>query len=88
MDELRQIYRNALPPHIEVLEVARSAGYDDASARAVRRVAHTLRGSGGTYGFPDVSAAAAAVEDADTATFAAAVDDLIELLRATAGSAQ
>ncbi|MBX3469743.1 MAG: Hpt domain-containing protein [Planctomycetes bacterium] len=33
-------------------------------ARRCRKLAHDLRGSGGSYGFPAVSAAAAALDDA------------------------
>lgn len=40
--------------------------------RRARKLAHDLRGSGGSYGFPEVSAAAAAVEGELVAPAAAA----------------
>jgi len=82
MEELRSLYRRALPARIGALESARAAADDDAA----RRVAHALRGSGGTYGFPEISTAAAAVEDADDASLHARLDELIALLRTTAES--
>lgn len=85
MEELQAIYRQALPAHIAKLEAARSAG--DTDAARVRRIAHSLRGSGGTYGFAEISAAAARVEDASGAELSASVDRLIELLRAVAAGA-
>ena len=57
MDELKAIYRQALPAHIQALEGARSDG-PDAADHTARRIAHALRGSGGTYGFPEITAAA------------------------------
>ncbi len=50
----------------ECAELARLAGADRASDgwRRARKLAHDLRGSGGSSGFPEVSAAAAALEGA------------------------
>jgi HPt (histidine-containing phosphotransfer) domain-containing protein len=84
MDDLRRTFRQALSGRIAALEAARAVMGSDDAASAVRRVAHALRGSGGTYGFPDITAAAAAVEDADEHDLAARLDELIALLRATA----
>jgi DNA-binding response OmpR family regulator len=88
MEDLRRIYRQAVPGRIQALEAARTALAGDAAAHsdalaAIRRVAHSLRGSGGTYGFPDISAAAAALEEADDSALAARLDELVLLLRAT-----
>jgi HPt (histidine-containing phosphotransfer) domain-containing protein len=49
-------------------------------ARRARKLAHDLRGSGGSYGFPGVSAAAGALEDA--LNVGAPVADLAPLVRA------
>lgn len=50
----------------------------------MRRMAHALRGSGSTYGFPDVTAAAARVEEASEADLLGAVDGLLAVIRAVA----
>ena len=82
MDELKRAYRKALPGRIAALEGARAAAAsgDAEAAATIRRVAHSLRGSGGTYGFPEVSAAATAVEDAAANELPAALDALIAML--------
>jgi CheY-like chemotaxis protein len=66
MSDLRQYYRQAVIGRIaEIADaLARRTAEPDIAAAAIRRAAHSLRGSGGTYGFPDVSAAAATTEDA------------------------
>jgi len=92
MDDLRRIYRQALPGRISALESARAQlgrGGDAAAdaAATIRRVAHSLRGSGGTYGFPEVSTAAAALEEARDGDLQARLDELVELLRGTASGA-
>ena len=85
MDELKAFYRNALPPRIQQLEAARAAlDSDSAAETAIRRVAHSLRGSGGTYGFPEISASAAAVEQAPRDALRERLDELLSILRATA----
>ena len=52
------------------------------SVAAIRRIAHALHGSGGTYGFPAISEAASIAEDAPEAELAAAVRALLEILDA------
>ena len=86
MDELKTLYRNSLRPRIDELIAARAAhtAADPAAAVKLRRIAHALRGSGGTYGFPEISAAAARVEDAHATELIACVDTLISLLNDTA----
>ena len=77
MDELKTYFREGLIARIRALESARSAhAADTAGAEGtIRRIAHSLHGAGGTYGFPEVSQAAALVEHA-------AADELLELLDA------
>lgn len=77
-DDLRTLYRRALPARITALGEARAAGDRD----AIHGIAHALRGSGATYGFPQVTAAAGAVESADGEELLARADDLIAVLRA------
>ena len=86
--DLKTFYRSALPARIAALRAACDAfGAGDAAAEAtVRQIAHSLRGSGGTYGFPHISAAAAAVEQAMSGALQQRVDELIEILRAEASS--
>ena len=76
-DDLRTLYRQALPARIAALEAA--SGADDADA--IRAIAHALRGSGATYGFPPVTAAAGAVESAAADELMARTLDLIAVLR-------
>jgi HPt (histidine-containing phosphotransfer) domain-containing protein len=83
---LDAIYRQALPGRIAELESARADG-GAASADAIRRIAHSLRGSGGTYGYPPISEAAAALESAPADLFDERLDQLIALLEAVAAGA-
>jgi HPt (histidine-containing phosphotransfer) domain-containing protein len=62
-------------------------GADEPDAAAIAQgLAHALRGSGATYGFPEVSRAAAAVEDASRDRLAERMDELIEVVRITVRS--
>lgn len=67
---------------LERRELERLLGSSPAGddARRARKLAHDLRGSGGSYGFPEVSAAAGALEDALNAGAPGA--DLTPLVRA------
>src|SRR5690606_21154714 len=86
MDELRQIYRQAMVPRIQELEAALSGLVQSAGGeREIRRVAHSLRGSGATYGCPAVSAAATAVEEAKPEMLARSTEQLLGVLRGVAG---
>lgn len=64
---LRQGYAERLPARAEAL-AAIAAGlaqrWDAAAADELKRHLHNLAGSGASYGFPDVSVAARAAEDA------------------------
>jgi DNA-binding response OmpR family regulator len=86
MAELQHLYRSALAGRIEALERARDRllGGDEAAVDAIRRVAHALRGSGGTYGFPEVSAAAGAVEEVAVPELADELGRLLDVLRGVA----
>ena len=76
-DDLRTLYRQALPARIAALEAA--CAVDDGDA--IRAIAHALRGSGATYGFPTVTVAAGAVESASADELMARTLDLIAVLR-------
>ncbi len=83
MEALQQHYREALPARIDALETARRSHIDgDAeAAESIKRVAHTLKGSGGTYGFPEITDAAEAVGLADSGALVEKVDILLDVLR-------
>ena len=83
MDDLRRLYREALVARIDALQVARQAllAGDLEGADSIRRLAHTLKGSGGTYGFPEITAAAAALEAVETDHAIPLLDSLLGILR-------
>lgn len=85
MDELKAHYRKALPSRIAALASALEAA-DTQALGTIRRIAHSLRGSGGTFGFPRISEAAAAVEDAAEEHLVEATHRLVAVLQKTAGS--
>ena len=83
---LRKGYASRLPGRAEAL-AANAADliqrWDPGAARDLQRHLHNLAGSGASYGFPDVSHAARAAEDACTVALAAGEDPpLSELLAA------
>jgi DNA-binding response OmpR family regulator len=84
MEQLRQRFRermaaraSALRAAMADMELAR-----EESIAAIRRIGHALHGSGGTYGFPDVSAAAFEVETAPEDSLVVAVEKLLAILDA------
>lgn len=87
MNDLQQMYRNTLRRRIEALEAARDAlaSGDPEAREAVQRIAHNLRGSGSTYGFPEITAAAEKLELADRDRYVSELDDLMAIIREVAG---
>ena len=87
MEALQQHYREALPARIDALETAHRAHINgDADAlESINRIAHTLKGSGGTYGFGKITAAADAVGLAGSGELVKKVDVLLAVLRDVAG---
>lgn len=81
-EELKEQYRKALPEKIsgikELLEQLRTGtpGAED----KLRHIAHTLHGSGSTFGFPDISSAAKAVEHASNEELLKNLTRLIRIL--------
>jgi diguanylate cyclase (GGDEF)-like protein len=90
MDEMKRIYREALHARIEALG---SAGRlldegDEEAADSIRRLAHSLKGSGGTYGFPEISNVAAIVESASDDQLRKSLDELMTVLKEIAAGGQ
>ena len=79
MSDLHDFYRIAVGEHRADLAraiEAHAANAEDGSA-AIRAVAHTLKGSGSSFGFPAISFAAAATEHATEATLSTYAQALV-----------
>lgn len=83
MDELMSGYIQGLSTSVKALAASKNElEINGEEAReAIRRISHSLRGSGGTYGFPEISELAAKVEDSSDSNISKAVDDLLQLLK-------
>lgn len=83
MESLQQHYREALSARIEALETARRVLIDgDIDALdTIKRIAHSLKGSGGTYGFGEITVVASAVDLAGPGDLVEKVDALLAVLR-------
>ncbi|MEO6094584.1 MAG: diguanylate cyclase [Fibrobacteria bacterium] len=83
MEDLRQWYRGSLPASIDALKSARKILVQSGGgADSIRRIAHTLRGSATSYGFPTLSESARMTEQARPETLAVCLDSLLsELIR-------
>ncbi len=82
MEELKAWYLGTLSVAISNFKTARrelAQGSPNVAVK-IREAAHPLRGSGGTYGFPAISAAAAAVEEADDDELLPRLDALLTTL--------
>ncbi len=82
MDELRSDYIRGLSERVDALTaiVQKNSVLGGEDREAVRKLSHSLKGSGGTYGFPEISEAAALVEESSESNISKASDDLIQLL--------
>jgi HPt (histidine-containing phosphotransfer) domain-containing protein len=81
---LAATFRRRLGDRILEIETATAGlcGADTGSAvDRIRHVAHQLQGSGASFGFPEVSDAAAAVSRADDRSLPTAVETLLAVLR-------
>jgi len=87
MEELRKIYREGIPPKILALEEAlREYRQGSTEGKAsIIRMAHALRGSGGTYGFPKITASADQLEHSPEEQIDRNTEDLISVLREVIG---
>jgi len=65
-EELRRYFADRLPARLAEIEAAlaaaRAAGWTGEPLRTAHRLAHSLKGAGETFGFPEVSAAARELE--------------------------
>lgn len=88
MDDLKQFYRSALHTRIEALETAATTLDADAAGAlsTIRRLAHSLRGSGATYGYPEITDAALAVEEAEPDALQPLLKDLLRTMKQVAAS--
>lgn len=89
MDEMRAWYRGFLQTRIDALETARDAylAGERESGESIRRLAHSLKGSGSMYGFHEISERAGAVEHAPDADLVARLNEFVPVLRTVAGEA-
>ncbi len=90
MEDLKRHYRVALAKRIDALEPARVAlleGEPGAAADTIRQIAHQLKGSGSTYGYPEITAAAEALQNAPEKEILARLDALLVILRKVASEA-
>ncbi len=86
MIALKNWYRDRLAVRIAALETARRrlAAKAGESIESVLRIAHSLRGSGATYGFPQITEVARGLEEAGDEEFPARVETLLATLREAA----
>ncbi len=86
MFELSGWYRERLGTRIAALEAARRRmkTNSDESIESIRRIAHSLRGSGATYGFPLITEAAGELEKAGRDEIPAKMETLLAALREAA----
>ena len=90
MDDLNHLYRKALVERIRALKAGRTAlvAQEPAAASTIKHVGHMLKGSGGTYGFPEISEVAATVVNADEDQLLDRLDALLALVQKIADEAQ
>ncbi|UCD36639.1 MAG: response regulator, partial [Fidelibacterota bacterium] len=83
MDKIPNFYREALKAHIDALEAAKKALHasDPDALDSIRRIAHTLKGSGGTVGLPEITEAATRVEEFEEGQLLEPLDTLLDVLR-------
>jgi CheY-like chemotaxis protein/HPt (histidine-containing phosphotransfer) domain-containing protein len=86
MEDLQAYYRSSLKDRIETLEAVRDAlaRRDSEAVEAVRRTAHSLKGTGSSFGFPEVTRAAQVVLDAPDSAVSETAAAMIEILRRVA----
>ena len=86
MDNLEHLYRDALVGRMIALKSARMAhAAGESGARAtLKDLAHMLKGSGGTYGFPEITAAAAELEQAPEDQLLERLDELLVIVEGVA----
>ncbi|MFQ6678481.1 MAG: response regulator [Fidelibacterota bacterium] len=87
MSELEDWYRESLVARIDALNAAKNSLLDEGSKQdavdTIRRIAHSIKGSGGTFGFPEISEKAELVEEADEKSILSTLDPLLAILQQT-----
>ena len=87
-DTLSAWYLSSLAGHADSLEDCLARWQANGDASPLRRLAHRLRGSGGSYGFPEIGEAAGRTEDAPEDQLAQHARGLIHTLRAQGDGSQ
>lgn len=89
VDELQQFFRDAVVDQLHTLRslVAPVASNDPDAIGKVRNIAHSLKGSGSSYGFPEVTEVATRLEVARPEDFPAALEHLCLVLSSITSSA-
>ena len=82
MDELKSSYIESLSERVESLVAAKKEllTNGEEAREVIRRISHTLSGSGGTYGFPEISHAAALTEESSGSDVETKLDALLKIL--------
>ncbi len=90
LEELRREFVEGLPEQAAALDAALKLmeAAPAEAAQVIRRVGHRLRGSGGSYGFPELTEAGAAVELAEADQLVARARELVGLIRRVARRAR
>ena len=88
MDDLTEAYRAGVQPHLEELRATTPLVRDGDSAaiERVRGISHQLKGSGTSYGYPEITSLATAVLHTSTADLPEALEALITGLDRVAGA--
>ncbi|MCH7886469.1 MAG: response regulator [Candidatus Marinimicrobia bacterium] len=83
MDELKSAYIQSLSARVKTLlaTIKEMDILGEVAREAIRRISHSLSGSGGTYGFPEISEAAAIVEESSESNIAKSLEALIQILK-------
>lgn len=85
--DLHDFFREAVARQLSRLEeLVDRVETDEGAEFEARRLAHNLKGSGATYGFPEVTERATGAVDAPTETFGTRLHDLIRALSAVSRS--
>ncbi|MCH7955515.1 MAG: response regulator [Candidatus Marinimicrobia bacterium] len=85
MDELKSAYIQGLSSRVKALTASKNELEinGEVARKAIRRISHSLRGSGGTYGFPEISELAERVEESSDSNISKALDALLQLLKSS-----
>ena len=86
MEDLKRRYRAAMANRIDALESAGVALLkgEPGTADTIRQIAHQLKGSGSAYGYPEITAAAEVLQNAQEKEIPARLDALLVILRKVA----